>query len=106
MLLCLKDVETIDHPLASCAFTKSVLRSIKRELNCPSMWISRILEAGLKNWKNSDSKPAFKVLPSYLCWGIWLFKNKVFFQGWRPCVNSIVQIMSRDFSEVNWVKGK
>jgi hypothetical protein len=86
--LCKKDRESTKHLFINCSFTRSVWEELKKDLNLGSGWNGNTVVESFRNWTNQNSN--LNVLPAYVCWYIWIDRNKSIFDDLRPSVQIIV----------------
>jgi len=77
-ILCKQDVETAAHLFIHCLFTQQIWKDISRFMGIPSTWRQNSLRACFTHWVNNQKlHPA---LPLFICWGVWLHKNRCLFE--------------------------
>ena len=86
--LCQRDQDTIQHLFWDCSFSKKIWNVLYKEMNQQVRWPS-YLNSCLGHWERYyqgtfRGKPIFKrlwkSLPNYVCWQIWLARNRLIFQ--------------------------
>jgi hypothetical protein len=75
--LCAKDMESSLHVFVQCSFTSSIWNYITSALNVSTFWVGNDVKACFQNWIQHNRSLA--LLPSHLCWLIWLSRNAAIF---------------------------
>jgi hypothetical protein len=57
----------------------------------PGLWSGNTIPECFKNWKNLNTN--YPILPAFICWNIWLERNRAIFDNGKPSVQKVV-IMS------------
>jgi hypothetical protein len=110
--LCQNSQDTIQHLFWDCPFSTTVWNVAYGDLTHQIRWPS-YLKPCLGNWEKYyqgtfRGKPIFKrlwrSLPKYICWQIWLARNKQIFQGKSSHPQSVVGKAKMLLSEVMSIK--
>jgi hypothetical protein len=73
--LCLKEPESINHLLVNCPFTQKVWQRIIGGLKMRTIWGGPSLNDCFDSWIKKE--PTYQILPCFICWNIWLERNKL-----------------------------
>ena len=64
---------------------------VKTILNCKGNWFASNLEVCFQRWMRDPIAKAFKILPCFIIWEIWLHWNVVLFENEKLSTNLVVQ---------------
>jgi len=85
--LCKKKIESIDHILIHCSFTKMVWEKVRLTTCFKVLWDGFSLVDFFKTWVEDRSVPS--ALAAQICWFIWIERNKAIFEGRIPSVLAV-----------------
>jgi hypothetical protein len=86
--LCKKDRESTKHLFLNCPFTRLVWYELKKVLNLDTGWNGNTLVDLFRNWSIQNFN--LITLPAFVCWYIWIDRNKSIFEYLRSSVQRIV----------------
>jgi hypothetical protein len=89
--LCRQQRETINHIFVSCVFTITVWEEFKKVLKFNHGWNGNSLVECFQNWASQNSN--YQALPAFICWNIWMDRNKSLFEDMNPSVQCVVYIV-------------
>jgi len=85
--LCLSDEESVQHITVDCEISQGIWREVCGKMKLKSDWRYQSLESNLKLWMMAD--PKHGSAPFFILWGIWLFRNNIFFKNFRQNAEEI-----------------
>jgi len=97
--LCKEDRESTKHIFLNCPFTQLVWDDLKNILNLDIGWNGNIVVDSFINWSFQNYK--LITLPTYVCWYIWVDRNKELFEDLSPSVQRIFYL-SRSAMDHSW----
>jgi hypothetical protein len=65
-----------------------VWERVKNDLNLSDGWSGQLVNEFFENWVKQNF--AFPTLPAFICWFIWLDRNKTIFESGTPSIQKIV----------------
>jgi len=86
--LCKSNWETVKHLFVNCPFTISVWERIKLALTLSIGWNGSLVFECFENWNVRNI--LCPTLPAYICWFIWLERNKTIFESGTPSIQKMV----------------
>eukprot|EP00253_Pinus_taeda_P023539 PITA_23539 len=78
--LCKSDEESIRHLFTSCTVSLKIWEELTSLLNVKAQWGSEPLEEAWRKWWQNFPDGNMRNLPLVFFWGVWLARNKCFFQ--------------------------
>ena len=78
-MFCNKEVESIDHMMIQCSFTKMMWHEEKIEFKIAQKCVYQPLSLFFLNWINGAN--TWKALLCYVCWKFWKNMNGTLFKG-------------------------
>jgi len=96
--LCLNDEESVNHLFAECGVTLYIWEGVCSLLKLECSWKSSSVEENLKVWFHLN--PRDTSVPFLVVWGIWLHRNKIFFQGHRQVEGMVIMAIFKAIVEL------
>jgi hypothetical protein len=86
--LCKGKRESGKHLFVNCPFTISVWNRVKIALKFTNGWNGLTVNECFENWAKQNFD--YPTLPTFICWFIWLDRNKTIFESGTPSIQKIV----------------
>jgi hypothetical protein len=86
--LCKKDLDTSQHLMLHCTFSQQVWTGLLAALKINTGWKSGNLQMLFKDWCHKH--PSWHMLPSIICWNIWLERNTALFEEGQPSIVGVI----------------
>jgi hypothetical protein len=86
--LCKGKRESGKHLFVNCPFTISVWNRVKLALKFTNGWYGLTVNECFENWEKQNFD--YPTLPTFICWFIWLDRNKTIFEAGTPSIQKII----------------
>jgi hypothetical protein len=96
--LCKAHRESTKHLFLNCPFTRLVWDELKKSMNLEKGWNGITVVDSFKNWSVQNYR--LITLPTFVCWFIWVDRNKALFEGSSPSVHRIVYLSRMCFGSL------
>ena len=89
-ILCERNCEDILHLFLVCPFTVKIFSHFAARYGF-SVPLFNSVQSFLVHWFSTTARSAaFRYLPLFAFWCIWLLRNKCIFENWKPSVHSLI----------------
>lgn len=85
--------------LFTCKFTIYVWQQVMDSFNYVGFWNVDSVDFCWQNWICNKHVESFKEFPLFVCWGIWLLRNRVLFEDQSVNKKLVVFIIRVAFQE-------